>query len=99
VRFVANNPTPLGVVAKPEAKRSRLIQNGIELQDERANVSLAAHTGDAKARKRLDEINRALAEHGSELDRGRGGQTSRAALLLLSAPRGAKAVCASALRS
>jgi hypothetical protein len=55
------------VVAKLEAKRAVHIQKGTELQDEQANVSLAAHTGDAKARKRLDEINTALALHASEL--------------------------------
>jgi hypothetical protein len=55
------------VVAKLQAKRAVHIQKGTELQDEQANVSLAAHTGDAKARKRLDEINTALALHASEL--------------------------------
>jgi hypothetical protein len=49
------------VVAELEAKRIKCVAHGTELQDERANVALAAHTGDVKARKRLDEINAALA--------------------------------------
>ena len=55
------------IVASLEAKRAKCIQRGTDLQDERANVALAAHTGDGKARKRLDEINAALATHASEL--------------------------------
>jgi hypothetical protein len=37
------------VVAKLEAKRQACVRHGTDLQDERANVALAAHTGDAKA--------------------------------------------------
>jgi molecular chaperone GrpE (heat shock protein) len=50
-----------------EKKREACVRRGTELQDERANVALAAHTGDAAARKRLDAINRESAEHASEL--------------------------------
>jgi hypothetical protein len=49
------------VIAQLEAKRAACVQRGTELQHERANVALLAHTGDAKARKRLDEL-RAAAE-------------------------------------
>jgi hypothetical protein len=55
------------VVAGLEEKRAACIKHGADLADERSNVALAAHTGDAKARKRLDEINSALAMHASEL--------------------------------
>ena len=41
------------VVADIEAKRAAAVQHGTELADERANVALAAHTGDDKAAKRL----------------------------------------------
>jgi len=37
------------VVTSLEAKRAAWIQKGTELADERANVALSAHTGDAKA--------------------------------------------------
>jgi hypothetical protein len=55
------------VLASLEQKRAKCIQRGTDLQDERANVALAAHTGDGKARKRLDEINAAVTTHASEL--------------------------------
>jgi hypothetical protein len=55
------------VVAGLEEKRAAAIQHGSELADERANVALAAHTGDEKAAKRLGEIHTAIAMHGSEL--------------------------------
>src|SRR5262249_22398993 len=48
-------------------ERAACVQRGVELADERANVALDAHTGNAKARKRLDEINAAIASHASEL--------------------------------
>jgi hypothetical protein len=54
------------LVALLEGKRAKLIQDATDLQDERAHVALAAHTGDKAARKRLDEINAALAVHQSE---------------------------------
>ena len=50
-----------------ERKREACVRRGVELADERANVALAAHTGNVKARKRLDEINTAIATHESEL--------------------------------
>ena len=55
------------VVADLEAKRGVAIRRGTDLADERANVALAAHTGDEKAAKRLQEIHQAIAMHGSEL--------------------------------
>ena len=55
------------VVADLESKREAAIKHGTELADERANVALAAHTGDAKAAKRLQEIHQQIALHGSEL--------------------------------
>src|SRR5262249_9445919 len=55
------------VIADLEAKRAACVKRGTELADERAAVALAAHTGNAKARKRLDEINAAIATHESEL--------------------------------
>jgi hypothetical protein len=36
-------------VASLEQKRIKCVAHGTEPQDERANVALAAHTGDAKA--------------------------------------------------
>ena len=59
-------------VASLEQKRIKCVAHGTELQDERANVALAADTGDVKGRKRLDEINAALAVHSSELAIGCG---------------------------
>ena len=53
-----------GVVADLEAKRGDAVRHGTELADERANVALAAHTGDDKAAKRLQEIHQAIAVHG-----------------------------------
>jgi hypothetical protein len=38
-----------GIVAQLEAKRDACVQYGTELADERANVALSAHAGDAKA--------------------------------------------------
>jgi hypothetical protein len=55
------------VVADLEAKRGVAIRRGTDLADERANVALAAHTGDEKAAKRLEEIHAAIVRHGSEL--------------------------------
>jgi rubrerythrin len=55
------------IVAQLEQKRIKCIARGTELADERANVALAAHTGDAVARKKLDSLNRESAEHASEL--------------------------------
>ena len=55
------------VVVGLEEKRTAAIARGTELADERANVALAAHTGDEKAAQRLQEIHQAIAIHGSEL--------------------------------
>jgi hypothetical protein len=49
-----------------EDKRQHLIQNANELADERQRVSFAAHTGDGKARARLDKINSEVATQASE---------------------------------
>jgi hypothetical protein len=50
-----------------ERKREACVKRGTELNDERAAVALDAHTGDAKAAKRLAAIHTAIATHGSEL--------------------------------
>jgi hypothetical protein len=55
------------VVTRLEENRTACVKHGTELTDERNNVALAAHTGDAKARKRLNDINTALAVQASEL--------------------------------
>jgi hypothetical protein len=55
------------VLAELDVKRAACIQRGTDLADERASVALAAHTGDAAARKKLDALNRESAEHASEL--------------------------------
>jgi hypothetical protein len=44
------------VVADLGAKRDAAIRHGTDLADERANVALAAHTGDEQAAERLQEI-------------------------------------------
>jgi DNA repair exonuclease SbcCD ATPase subunit len=46
--------------------RKHLIQEQSELANERGRVALAAHSGDAKSRKRLDEINIAATKFASE---------------------------------
>jgi hypothetical protein len=56
------------MIADLGRKRAACVQAGTELSDERANTALGAHTGDKVARRRLDEINAALAVHGSELE-------------------------------
>jgi hypothetical protein len=55
------------VISDLEAKRAAAVKHGTDLADERANVALAAHTGDDKAAKRLEEIHAAIVRHGSEL--------------------------------
>jgi hypothetical protein len=55
------------VVDDLEAKRAKCIQQGTDLQDERANVALAAHTGGKAERARLHDINGALSVQASEL--------------------------------
>jgi hypothetical protein len=46
--------------------RKRLLQQQAELADERGRVALGAHTGDKKARARLDDINSKAVAFGSE---------------------------------
>jgi chromosome segregation ATPase len=48
-------------------KRDALVAHGIELAEQRQHVAFDAHTGDAKARARLDAINREAAVHDAEL--------------------------------
>jgi hypothetical protein len=49
-------------------KRDAVVARGVELGDDRTKLAFAAHaTGDAKARKQLDEINREDALRDSEL--------------------------------
>jgi hypothetical protein len=49
-------------------KREALVAHGHSLGEERTQIAFAAHAGDdAKARKRLDELNREAALHESEL--------------------------------
>jgi hypothetical protein len=55
------------VISDLEQKRAKCVQDGTALADERASVALAAHTGDDKAAKRLEEIHKAIVVHGSEL--------------------------------
>jgi hypothetical protein len=51
-----------------EAKRALLIERGAKLADERRAIAYDAHAdGDAKARKRLDQVNAEVATHASEL--------------------------------
>jgi hypothetical protein len=56
-----------GLIAELTRKREACVQRGAELSDERAAVALAAHTGDAKAAKRLTEIHGLLGTQASEL--------------------------------
>jgi hypothetical protein len=50
-----------------EDKRRALIQKATELAEERQRVSFAAHTGDQKARQRLNVINTETGTHASEM--------------------------------
>jgi hypothetical protein len=55
-------------LANLQQKREALVARGHRLGEERAKLAFAAHAeADAKARKRLDEINRESALHDSEL--------------------------------
>jgi hypothetical protein len=55
-------------LANLQQKREALVARGHRLGEERGKISFAAHASDdAKARKRLDEINRESALHDSEL--------------------------------
>jgi hypothetical protein len=49
-----------------EDKRRDLLQKTSELADERQRVSFGAHTGDGKARARLDKVNTEVATQASE---------------------------------
>lgn len=56
-------------LATLEDRRTALVQKAADLADERQRISFAAHAGgDAKARKRLDEINGVMASHSSEVE-------------------------------
>jgi hypothetical protein len=56
------------VVRTIEEKRAQFIKQRSTLCDERDDVALRAYTGDVQARKRLDEINVALATRVSEME-------------------------------
>jgi hypothetical protein len=49
-------------------KREAIVARGRELSDERSAIALDAHCGNAKASKRLMEVNAALALHTSEVE-------------------------------
>jgi hypothetical protein len=56
------------LIASLQARRDACVKHGVELSDERASLSFAAHgEGDAKAKKRLSEVHDALVRHASEL--------------------------------
>jgi hypothetical protein len=56
------------VVLDLESKRAAAIQHGTDLADERSSIAFQAHTTqDEKAAKRLQEIHKLIAVHGSEL--------------------------------
>jgi hypothetical protein len=56
------------VLADLDSKLIRLKQRGVELGDERSQIALAAHTGDAKARAHLDAVNAQIVTYHSESD-------------------------------
>lgn len=55
------------IVGELKAKRDVLVARGIELGEQRLALAFAAHTGDDKARKQLDAVNREDAVRDSEL--------------------------------
>ena len=56
------------ILAGLQAKREAAVARGVVLGEERTTQAFAAHADDdAKARKRLDEINREASLHDSEL--------------------------------
>src|SRR5205814_312151 len=56
------------VIAELRGKREAMIAHATEVANERSALAYAAHAGDdSKARGRLNEINRELAVHDSEL--------------------------------
>jgi hypothetical protein len=50
-----------------QAKREQLVADGHKLVEERGKIAFQAHVGDKAARRRLDEVNRSVATHESEL--------------------------------
>jgi hypothetical protein len=56
------------VVANLKAKKQDIVDLQFQFAQERQKIAYEAMTGDAKARKRLDEINKQAAVHGSELE-------------------------------
>jgi hypothetical protein len=48
-------------------KREQAVADAHKLGEERARIAFQAHTGDKGARKRLDEINRSIGTHESEI--------------------------------
>ncbi len=51
-----------------QAKHTAALERATNLAGERRRIAFAAHSGDAAARARLDEINRATAELDGEID-------------------------------
>jgi dTDP-4-amino-4,6-dideoxygalactose transaminase len=62
-----NIATAEAIILKLEDKRRALVEKATELADERQRIAFNAHTGDTKARKRLDEITAATVAHNSEM--------------------------------
>jgi hypothetical protein len=56
------------IISELKAKRNEIIELEFSLSKERQSIAFEAHTGDEKARRRLDQINRTAAQHGSELE-------------------------------
>jgi chromosome segregation ATPase len=56
-----------GVVSELQQKHADCVKRGDALLDERKSIALSAHTGNTESRKRLDDINVAIATHDSEL--------------------------------
>ena len=56
------------VISNLEAKRDALVERGRQLDQVRASYAFAAHArNDETARRKLDQVHRETAEHGSEL--------------------------------
>jgi hypothetical protein len=56
------------VISNLEAKRDALVERGRQLGEIRASYAFAAHARNAEtARRKLDQVNKETAEHGSEL--------------------------------
>jgi hypothetical protein len=54
------------ILANLQTKQRDLARKAIELTDERQQIGFAAHTGDQKARQKLDKLNAAIVVHQSE---------------------------------